>query len=194
MAILPKINFTLFSLALFLFLIEITEVHPAYPQSETSDLGLLAQVSPSVSLAISGGTNALGRRTITSGNTIAFGNIIYTQPELIANGDAFLDSEKQLNIEATLSVDVTLGGISKVVVDISHTPGSPNAFSQFLFSPGLRRSDPAQKIPDFPQSIVIKEIQQGSNGTIPIRVMGVVDPSKSGNFSDNVRIRASASL
>lgn len=159
-----------------------------------SQMGMLAQVSPAISLSISGGINARGRRTVLSGQSIVFGNVIYTQPDLIGNGDAFLDNQQHLQIEATLNIGVVSGGgVPKVGVQLSRLPGSPNPFAEVRYATGLRREDPTQAISTFPEQVTLGELPQGG-GSMALRVLGVITPSQSGTFSETVRIYATPTI
>lgn len=170
----------------FFLLLSLAET---YPQTQQSDAGLFAQVNPSLSLKVEGGVNDQGRATIITGGQVSFGNVTFTEPQLIGNGDAFLDNQFRLHIEATLKVTVTSGGIDRANVELSRLPGSPNPFANFLFSNGIRREDAMQAIPTTPEKILIRTIQKGGD-SFSLRILGVIEPSQSGAFSETVRFYA----
>lgn len=181
-------SFVLLISGIFFLIWDLAET---YPQSSQNDMGLFAQVSPSLSLKVEGGVNDLGRATIITGGQIAFGNVTFAEPQLISNGDAYLNNQFRLSIEATLKVTVTSGGINQANVELTRPLDSANPFASILFSNGTRREDATQSVPKTPERVLIRTVQNGG-AVFPLRIIGIIEPTQSGTFSETVRIYASA--
>lgn len=179
----------IFFLGLFFLGGDLIQFPVVHSEEETDQLAFMAQVAPSLSLQVEGGTNDRGRRTFLSGGSVPFGSLLYTRAETITNGDAFYDVKQRLHLEATLDIQVTAGGIATAAVDVGRVGGSPTPFKEFLYSLGVRKEDKTDLMPTLPETVKVSEIQGGS-GKVSLRIIGVIDPSQSGAFSDTVRIHA----
>lgn len=162
---------------------------PAAPQITPSQMALQGQVMPSAGLNILGGRNGRGRATLLTGASISFGNVLYAQPDLIANGDAYYDKDLSLLLEATLDVQVLIGGADHADLKISQLPVSGNGFSTLLYSAGNRREDASFGVPNLPDAAMIKQVRAAEQ-PFPVRVIGVIKPTQSGLLSSTFQFSA----
>lgn len=182
----------IYGLVLFMLVYPILFLCPThFKELEATELAFQGQVLPSVTLNIGGAVNARGRRTVLTGSSINFGNVLFSQPQLITNGDAFLDEDKYLNLEATLELEGVFGGVSSLSFFISRLSPSTSSFSKLLYSLGTRRSDQVFAVPVFPERRALRESVTTAD-PFKIRVIGVIQPTQTGALFSTFRIEGEA--
>ena len=180
-----KISIFVFGISLFLLASSLGRAQ----LGQQGDLGMNSNIIPSLTMELNGGVNDLGRRTFLTGNAVDFGNVIFTQPEFISNGDAYLLDDGNLVLEATLVAKLTYSGTPNASLELSKLPAVANTFSQTRYSTGIRRDDRNNTIPTYADTSTVKE-GAISGIEIPFRVLAYVSPAQSGLLSDNFRLIA----
>ena len=137
-------------------------------QDGGSPVTMGAQVERGLQLSLAGGTNPLGKKTFFSGNTIDFGAVTFTQPELITNGDAYLEIGK-LRLEAVLNMNLVFGGVASVTLDLTKLKASANSFRETYYSTSINRSDPLTVILQEPQKNRLQTLT--ASAEVPIRIV-----------------------
>ncbi|MBI2981212.1 MAG: hypothetical protein HYY44_02750 [Deltaproteobacteria bacterium] len=162
---------------------------PLYGQTEGTGVDVGAQVDRSLSISLEGGTNPFGKKSFFTGNAIDFGQVTFTQPELVTSGDAYREKGR-LRLEAILNVGVVFGGLNAVTLDLTRLKLAANSFRETYFSPSTNRSDPLTVVLQDPEKNRITTLTQ--EGTIPLRVVMEISPEQHGRFTDRSRLEANA--
>src|SRR3989338_4118254 len=98
----------------------------SFAEAQT-DIHFGAQLTPTIQLTLEGGSNQFGKRTSIVNNSLDFGSVTFTHPELTSNGDAFLE-DGLLKLEAIFDVGVVLSGTNSVALSLSRLRSSTNPF------------------------------------------------------------------
>jgi len=101
--------------------------------TQTPDFTFGTTVDAALQISIRDGVSLYGHRTIFTGSGVDFGRVTFTNPELIGNGDAYVDNNK-LYVEAILDIGIIFSGLLSVHVDLSKLMGAPNGFKN-VFTP-----------------------------------------------------------
>jgi len=152
-----------------------------------SDFGVI--INPVVQISVKGGTNEFGKKTIFSGSGVGFGQVNFTQPELISNGDAYR-IHHNLRIEAILILSIDYSGLNKINIRLSKLDVSSNPFHESYYSLSTNRVDVAQVIFDEPRKNLLKTLK--NPGKVLLRMMFDITPRQKGRISDRFRITVSS--
>lgn len=152
-----------------------------------SDTDVGADIMTGIQLALSGGTNQSGRRTILSNSILDFGSVSFITPELIANGDSFLENN-HLMLEAVVNVDIVFNGTNAVFTKLSKLRTSTNPFYKTYYSLTTSRSGTKTEIQEDPIKSDLTTITEPS--TITLRMLFEVSPQQTGRLSDRFRLEA----
>ncbi|MFH1653686.1 MAG: hypothetical protein ABIE74_06485 [Pseudomonadota bacterium] len=155
-----------------------------------SQVEMGATVNPTIQITLSGGSNQFGKSTILTGDAVDFGNVAFTHPELVSNGDAFLNDKGNLVLEAVLNVAIIFSGIDSVGVELTRLYASPSSFSNSYYSLSTNRSDIGDVIYTYPQFNRV-DVLSGAN-TITLRMLLEISPQQSGKITDRFRLTTSA--
>ncbi len=178
----------LFFLNTFVFLILFFLFTQAMGQSQpfpNMDVG--AVVNPGIEIGLAEGVNSFGKKTIFAGNSIDFGNVTFIHPELVFNGDAYLE-KGYLRLEAVINIGITFGGTSSVALNLTRVKKTARSFHETYFSLSTNRSDLVQAVFEEPQNNRLTTLT--SSATIPLRIIMEVSPSQQGRMTDRFRLEA----
>ena len=156
---------------------------------ETPTIGMSADIASSFTLNIEGGSSQSGRRTTLTNNMINFGLVNFVRPDLIGNGDAYLDKEFNLIVESILRIQIVFGGYDRGKVYISRGGQSASPYRDTRFGVGTSRSGETKPIVAFPESTLVTSITE-SGKVVDVRLLGVVAPNQKGSVSDSFIIEA----
>lgn len=177
------LNSFIFLILFFLF----SRVHLQAQNQKVSDMDVGAVVNAGIEIGLSEGVNPSGKKTIFAGNAIDFGSVTFTHPELVFNGDAYLE-KGYLRLEAIINFGVTFGGTPSVALDLTRVKKTPRSFHETYFSLSTNRSDLVQAVFEEPQSNRLTTLT--SSSTIPLRMIMEVSPSQQGRMTDRFRLEA----
>lgn len=154
---------------------------------EASSVAMAAELESSIQISLSEGTNQSGKKTYLVGNAINFGDISFIHPELISNGDAYLENG-HLKLEAVLNIGVVFSGASQALLDITRLLASTNPFTKTYYSLSTNRSDTLSEVYDEPRSNRLTAITESA--TVPVRLVLEIKPQQQGKLSDHFRLEA----
>lgn len=158
-----------------------------YGQNTFPGMDIGVEIAPGVQLTLTGGDNGTGKLTRIIGNSINFGVVTFTKPELISNGDAYL-SDGKLHLEAVIDLSLEFGGANAINLDITKLSTSGNAFESTSFSLSTNRGDNLLPIYDYPRQNRIGNFTQSADTTL--RMVFVINPQQHGRLSDRFQIEA----
>lgn len=157
---------------------------------DTPNLNFGVTVNPELQISIRDEVNAYGRRTLFTGSGVNFGSVSFTHPELIGNGDAYIQNNR-LMLEAVLSIAIAYNGVNTVQVDLTKVAGSPAPFKGTYFDLSKNRATMPIEVLLEPRS---NRLTTMSNpGSFTLRLVFEVSPQQSGALSDRFRISAISS-
>lgn len=157
--------------------------------TESPPMTVGATAGSSIELSIDGGVNQFGKRTVVVGNAIDFGNVSFTHPELIANGDAYLENG-YLRLEAIFEVGLVFGGATAVDLTLKKIDPSQHSFHNTYYSLSTNRSDILQPIYEDPRSNHLARLV--SSSTLTLRTVMEISPQQQGRLADRFRLEANA--
>lgn len=157
--------------------------------TEVPSVTVGATASSSIELSIDGGVNQFGKRTVVVGNAIDFGNVSFTHPELIANGDAYLENG-YLRLEAIFEVGLVFGGATAVDLTLKKIDPSQHSFHNTHYSLSTNRSDILEPIYEDPRSNHLTRLV--SSSTLALRTVMEISPQQQGRLADRFRLEANA--
>lgn len=144
-------------------------------------------LASSIQLGLLEGTNQTGRKTYLAGGNIDFGEVSFVHPELIGNGDAYLQAGR-LRLEAVVNVDVTFSGASSINLQLTRLNASTNSFDKTYYSLSVNRSDELLEIYDEPRFNLITTVNETL--TQPLRMVLEIKPQQQGRIYDRFRLEA----
>ncbi len=154
---------------------------------DSSTVAAGTQIIPSLSISVTGGTNQYGKKTLFDGTSINFGGVSFIHPELIINGDAYLQGG-DLMLEAVIGTDITFNGTNMIGLSLTRLIASANPFSETYYSLSLSRSDNPTIILQDPQSNRICELM--TSGTVTIKMLFRIKAQQTGSLTDRFRLTA----
>lgn len=163
-------------------------LHAQTPTFPTFDIG--TELIPALQIGLENGTNQEGRQTFVSGNSVPFGSVMFTHPELVTNGAAYL-KDGNLILEAVVNVRVVYGGATSVALDLTRQQASTNSFRQTYYSLSVNRGETPVAIYTDPQKNRVATLTAG-NSLQPIRLLMEITPQQTGRISDRFKLEAQA--
>lgn len=157
---------------------------------DTPNLNFGVTVNPELQITIKDEVNAYGRRTLFTGSGVEFGSVSFTHPELIGNGDAYIQNNR-LMLEAVLAVGIMYNGVNTVQVDLTKVAGSPNPFKNVYYD--LSKNRTTMPIEVLMEPRVMRILSMNNPSTFTLRLIFEVAPQQSGSLSDRLRISAISS-
>lgn len=148
-----------------------------------------ATASSSIELSIGGGVNQFGKSTVVVGNAVDFGNVSFTHPELIANGDAYLE-KGYLRLEAIFEAGLVFGGATAIDLSLKKVDPSQQSFHNTYYSLSTNRSDTVEPIYEDPRSNRLARLVASS--TLTLRTVMEISPQQQGRLADRFRLEANA--
>lgn len=165
----------------------------AFPLHQTtsgqSDTDVGAAVATEIQLSLEEGVNENGRRTFVRNSSIDFGSVSFVRPELISNGDSYLE-DGHLMLEAVFAVSVVFNGASSVSLDLSKLRMSPNPFLKTYYSTSISRTHALTEIMEDPLKNNLNRVAQSTSQTL--RMVFKISPQQQGSLTDRFRIEASS--
>lgn len=157
---------------------------------DTPNLNFGVTINPELQISIRDEVNAYGRRTLFTGSGVEFGTVSFTHPELIGNGDAYIQNNR-LMLEAVLAISIMYNGVNAVQVDLTKVAGSPNPFKGTYFD--LNKNRATMPIEILMEPRANRLLTMTTPGTLTLRLVFEVSPQQSGGLSDRFRISAISS-
>lgn len=157
---------------------------------DTPNLNFGVTINPELQISIRDEVNAYGRRTLFTGSGVEFGSVSFTHPELIGNGDAYIQNNR-LMLEAVLNISIMYNGVNTVQVDLTKVAGSPNPFKNAYYDLSKNRATMPIEILMEPRANRLATMV--NPGAFTLRLVFEVSPQQSGALSDRFRVSAISS-
>ncbi|MFH1874311.1 MAG: hypothetical protein ABH859_03885 [Pseudomonadota bacterium] len=149
-----------------------------------------ADVSSSLSISLEGGRNYRGRDTRIFNNNLNFGSVSFLNPDLINNGDAFLENS-YLILEATLKMTIVGNGYTQGQILANRQISTSETFSKVRSSTSDLGTENSIDILFEPSVTQIKTFDTNTT-ELSIRFLYYIDRSQSGSFADTINLTALA--
>jgi|APSaa5957512535_1039671.scaffolds.fasta_scaffold69460_2 hypothetical protein len=146
-----------------------------------------ASPETSIQIDLVGGTNQNNRKTFLTAGAIDFGSVSFIHPELIANGDAYVENGV-LKLESIINVELIFNGADSVRTSLSKLRVSSNPFSKSYYSLSTTRSHSLTEILEDPNKNDLGAVTEPS--TLTVRVVFDILPSQKGRISDRFKLEA----
>lgn len=153
-----------------------------------SDEGLSskASLSSSLTVTLSGGSNYRGRETRIFNNSIEFGQVSFTDPDLIDNGDAFIEKQYMV-LEAIVEMEISGNGFSSGEVTAYRIIPTSESFEKVMTSGVKWGTANAIEIPFTPSTSKISEIQKDTT-KMPLRFLYFINRTQFGTLVDTITL------
>lgn len=190
-------NTRFFLIVFFLFLVVFfvyqrviwsSSFRPLFQTTETpTDVDTGADVVAAIQLSLADGTNSSGKRTRVYLNNISFGSVSFIAPELISNGDSYLE-DHHLMLEAIVNVEAVFNGASSASLQLKKMRTSTNPFYKTYYSLLVGRNDIKTEIQEDPLKDDLGIITEPT--TLPLRLVFEISPQQKGHLTDRFRLEA----
>lgn len=156
---------------------------------DPTDVGAGADVSTGIQLSLTGGSNQSGKITRVFANSIDFGSVSFITPELIANGDAYVENN-HLMLEAIVTVGMVFNGATSASMTLKRLRASANPFYETYYSLQMNRQDVKTTIEEDPLQSTLGTFTEQTD--LSLRLVFEISPQQKGHLTDRFELEAGA--